>query len=190
MHYQVGNIEIFTDPIARVQYLEKLGCDCIVASHYDGKTFVSGTEKGVNYFAEMQEVKPMSEHMRRGGGFNMNASPSGTNNSTMQEDAAEHEHSNLGKRSGERNSDRGIENGDGSHSNKKRKSNLEDEEDDDIEEQDNSLINKKDENPLFSGQEVYIVDKNHFVVGIGSILPTPHHRISLKNAIAPEDFFD
>ncbi|XP_070568083.1 uncharacterized protein [Ptychodera flava] len=182
-----------------MQYLERLGCETIVVSHYEGKTFVSGTEKGVNYFAEMQEVKPISEHIRPPGVDSAVFSPSGTDSSnSAPDDASSQEHKtekggNVGQGSEEAQNGKVTDKsgrGDKPEEDKDNEQNdNEDEDDDDDDDDYDDGIGKRDTN-IRSGQEVYIVDKNHFVIGIGNILPSPHQKIMLKNAPPPEDYFD
>ncbi|XP_072037376.1 uncharacterized protein [Amphiura filiformis] len=165
--------------------LENLGCECLMAtvSPIDNGTYVAGTEKAIKYFTDIQKIQPMSEYVHG------SMSPRMMDNMSVFSDdvsdaADERPHSE----------DTSTKDGHGENQNKasERQANGQGSSSEDIMEeeagqrsqdgeQNGAVVKKKDQSVIHAGEEVFIVNKEHYIIGTGMLLPTPHKKIELKN---------
>ncbi|XP_033635805.1 uncharacterized protein LOC117296837 [Asterias rubens] len=160
-----------------VQQLEGLGCECVVATVIpsDGGTYITGTPIAVQYFSEIQKIQAMADYVNPLG-------PPSIDSEDTQNDAIEEANSTNRQRNqlGQGTKSDGVKQT--AHDDQTE---AKDEDEANEEGEGKAESERKEGEVIRTGEEVYIVNKDHFVIGTGTLLPAPHRRIELKNVPLP-----
>ncbi|XP_038077082.1 uncharacterized protein LOC119744935 isoform X2 [Patiria miniata] len=158
-----------------VHQLESLGCECVVASVVpsDGGTYITGTPVAVQYFSEIQKIQAMADYVNP-------ATPPSVSSDGEPNDGAEEvadgpnscQRNQPGQGTGTMKEE--IE---GKECLDKRGGDPTDEGD-----EEKADLDQRDGEVIHAGEEIYIVNKEHYIIGTGTLLPAPHRQIELKNA--------
>ncbi|XP_022111121.1 uncharacterized protein LOC110990428 [Acanthaster planci] len=155
-----------------VHQLESLGCECVVASVIpsDGGTYITGTPVAVQYFSEIQKIQAMADYVNP-------TTPTSVTSDNVPNDAAEEvndasngqrkqpgQATNTKEEAGDREC---LEARGGDHTEEEKAGKVD--------------LDRRDGEIIHAGEEVYIVNKEHYIIGTGTLLPAPHKRIELKN---------
>ncbi|XP_071956279.1 uncharacterized protein [Antedon mediterranea] len=173
---------------SHMQILQTMGCECVMAAVtpfenkalIDNRTLITGTTKGVQYFAQIQKIQPFAEFVKAEAMFGSDDDDLSIGNESLSDDfddvsvnlqqQQQPKTITVDSNNGQTSSDSNASN---SKSNEEKKSASVSSEDTEVKLTNGQIIH--------AGEEVLIVTKDHHIIGNGFLLPSPHKKIKLKS---------
>ncbi|XP_033116686.1 uncharacterized protein LOC117116670 [Anneissia japonica] len=175
---------------SHMQILQTMGCECVMAAVtpfenkalIDNRTLITGTTKGVQYFAQIQKMQPFAEFVKAEAMFGSDDDDLSIGNESLSDefdDVAVNDQQKQQQQEQSINAEGGKDNGRTSadQSNKCEEKN----QSTDFSSA-NSEVTVSNGQVIQAGEEVLIVNKDHHIIGNGFLLPSPHKKIELKTS--------